>query len=80
MGIDYYKLYQYNIWVLINEYKLEYHWWNIHDIEWYTDEEAYNFSISKNNDPWVFKYQEDCKQLGHDILNNGTFTPLFYKE
>lgn len=80
MEFDYYKLYQYNIWVLINEYNLEYHWWNIHEIKWYTDEEVYDFSISKNNDPWVLKYKDDCKKLGYDILKNGTFTPLFYKE
>lgn len=74
-----YNIYQYNIYILINKYKIKYSWINLQDFLNYRDgqgwSQALNFSVLNN--PWLQKYRKKQKQLGQDILQQGTFTPIF---
>ena len=77
-----YEMYIFNIWHLINTYKLKYYWFNIEENKWYNGLKGalpHNFN-GLNQDPWLKKYSFNKFKLGQDIINNGTFTPFFFQQ
>lgn len=73
--MDLYKIYQYNIWHLINSYKLKYYWINIKDYEFFNATLASYKQFFQTN-PWLKKYNQNKIMLANDIIKNGTFTPF----
>lgn len=77
-----YRLYQYNIWHLINSFKCQYKWLNINQEQFYNGFKNISykdFSLIQE-DPWLQKYSNNQYKLGENILKIGTFTPFIYQE
>ena len=82
MENDLYKLYQDNIFNLINSYNLKYYWFDIKKEQFFNgtkDYRPYDF-IKFLDDPYLKQFNKDKIQLAKDIIKRGTFTPFFFWE
>lgn len=79
--MDLYKLYQYNIWHLINTYKLEYEWIDIKKEKLYNGMKDCEFTNFEKmiQDPWLQKYSNKQEKLGKEIIKIGTYTPFIFQ-
>lgn len=76
-----YLLYQYNLWHLINTYKLKYEWLDLSKEKFYNGvkgQSSSDWSPAYGN-PWLNKYRPNKTGLAKEILADGMFTPIFYQ-
>lgn len=74
---DYYRLYLYNLWVLIKKYQYKYCWKDI-SAERFFNHSGKSFTNFQTPDKFLQLYQNDKEGLGQAILKDGTYTPFFY--
>ena len=77
-----YQMFIFNVYHMIKSYGLEYHWFDINENIFYNGVKGLDGSAFRlfQNDPWLFSYANNKIKLAEDILQNGTFTPIFYYE
>ena len=76
MDITIWDVYQYNIWHLINSYKLEYRWMTVEELAEIDCPQDEEWVKRDPKDKWLNKYQ-NCKiGLAKDVIKNGTYFPF----
>lgn len=78
MKWNYYEMYKQNLKKIINIYGYKYYWLDISNEKFYNNTQNSFNDFVFNGDKFLLQYQDEKIKLGQDILQNGTYTPMFF--